>query len=103
MAENEELKAAVFRVLHQPPRDHAINRTSWIMRDLRTVLSRQGFPVSHQVLRQIIRGAGWKWRKARIVLTSTDPEYRKKLSMVQKILANLASDEAFFQLMSLAR
>jgi hypothetical protein len=97
-AEQEDLKAAVFRVLHEPPKDHGINRTSWIMRDLRTVLARQGFPACLQVLRQIIHDAGWKWRKARIVLTSQDPAYRDKLAAVQAILSHLASDEAFFSI-----
>ncbi|MHB1305317.1 MAG: transposase [Acidiphilium sp.] len=97
-AEDEDLKAAVFRVLHEPPKDHGINRTSWIMRDLRTVLSRQGFPACLQVLRQIIQDAGWKWRKARIVLTSHDPAYRDKLAAVQAILSHLAPDEAFFSI-----
>ncbi len=97
-AECEDLKAAVFRVLHEPPKDHGINRTSWIMRDLRTVLARQGFPACLQVLHQIIHDAGWKWRKARIVLTSQDPAYREKLAAVQAILSNLAPDEAFFSI-----
>lgn len=97
-AENEELKAAVFRLLHEPPSDHGINRTSWIMCDLRTVLARNGFPVCLQVLRQIIRDAGWKWRKARIALTSKDPEYREKLATIQAILSNLGPDEAFFSI-----
>lgn len=95
-AESEDLKAAVFRILHEPPKDHGINRTSWIMRDLRAVLARQGFPACLHVLRQIIQDAGWKWRKARIALTSQDPAYREKLAAVQAILSNLASDEAFF-------
>ncbi len=50
------------------------------------------------VLRQIIHDAGWKWRKARIVLTSQDPAYREKLATVQAILSKLASDEAFFSI-----
>lgn len=97
-AESEDLKTAVFRILHEPPKDHGINRTSWIMRDLRAVLVGQGYPACLHVLRQIIRDAGWKWRKARIVLTSQDPAYREKLAAVQAILANLASDEAFFSI-----
>lgn len=97
-AECEDLKAAVFRLLHQPPMDHGINRTSWIMRDLKGVLALCGFPVSLHVLRQVIRDAGWKWRKARIVLTSQDPNYREKLDAVQEILSNLAPNEAFFSI-----
>ncbi|OYW45009.1 MAG: hypothetical protein B7Z36_05705 [Novosphingobium sp. 12-63-9] len=97
-AESEDLKAAVFRLLHEPPKDHGINRTSWTMCDLRAVLTRQGFSACQHVLRQIIHDAGWKWRKARIVLTSQDPAYREKLAAVQAILSNLAPDEAFFSI-----
>ena len=92
------MKAAVFRVLHEPPSEHGFNRTSWIMRDLRTALAQQGHQAGLHVLRQIIRDAGWKWRKARIVLTSNDPAYREKLSAVQTILSGLQADEAFFSI-----
>lgn len=68
------------------------------MRDLRAILARQGFCAGQQVLRQIIHDAGWKWRKARVVLTSQDPAYREKLAAVQAILSNLAPDEAFFSI-----
>jgi transposase len=96
--EREDLKEAVFRVLHEPPKVHGINRTSWKMPDLRAVLSQQGFPVCLQILRQIIKDAGWKWRKARIALTSQDPTYRDKLAAVQATLSNLGADEAFFSI-----
>lgn len=96
--DDEDLKAAVFRILHEPPKEHGINRTSWVMRDLRAVLMQQGHSACLHVLRQIIRDAGWKWRKARIVLTSQDPNYREKLAAVQAILSNLGPDEAFFSI-----
>lgn len=97
-ADGKELKAAVFRTLHQPPKEHGINRTSWIMSELQATLEQQGFPVGRYVLGQIIRDAGWKWRKAKIVLTSQDPAYRERLAAVQTILANLTPDEAFFSI-----
>lgn len=96
--DRELLREAVFRLLHQPPKDHGINRTSWIMADLRVVLARQGFPACLHVVRQIIHDAGWKWRKARVVLTSQDPAYKDKLAAIQAILSNLKSDEAFFSI-----
>jgi hypothetical protein len=92
------LKAALFRILHEPPRAHGINRTSWIMPDLKAVLASQGFPSGLHVIRTIIREAGWKWRKARIALTSNDPAYREKLGEVQTILSTLGGDEAFFSI-----
>ena len=97
-AESEGLKTAFFRVLHEPPKDHGINRTSWIMRDLRAVLAREGYPVCLNVLRQIIQDAGWKWRKAQIVLTSRDPDYTEKLGRIRSILSSLGPDEAFFSI-----
>jgi transposase len=96
--DRDTLKEALFRLLHEPPNVHGINRTSWIMADLRMVLARQGLPACLQVIRQIIHDAGWKWRKARIVLTSQDPAYREKLAAIQAILSNLGSDEAFFSI-----
>lgn len=51
--DRDQLKEAVFRLLHEPPKDHGINRTSWIMADLRMVLARQGFPACLQVIRKV--------------------------------------------------
>lgn len=97
-ADDDALKAAVFRILHQPPGDYGVNRTAWVMGELRKTLEQQGFPVGFKVLRQIIKDAGWKWRKAKIVLTSQDPAYREKLAVVQAILSNLGPTEAFFSI-----
>ena len=46
----------------------------------------------------MIKAAGYKWRKARIVLTSTDPTYREKLDRIWSILSHLQPDEAFFSI-----
>jgi hypothetical protein len=42
--------------------------------------------------------AGYRWRKARVVLTSTDPTYSDKLQRIRSILSNLKSDEVFFSI-----
>ena len=78
-AERKAVQDAVFSVLHSPPSEHDINRTTWKMADLKSCLAQQGQPLSRDVIRDVIRSAGYRWRKARIVLTSTDPEYRTKL------------------------
>jgi hypothetical protein len=44
----------------------------------------------------MIKAAGYKWRTARVVLTSHDPEYREKLDHLKSILANLGEDDRFF-------
>ncbi len=41
--DNEEVKQAVFGLLHEPPsNNYGINRSTWIMRDLARVLRRPG-------------------------------------------------------------
>jgi transposase len=97
-AENELTRQAVFALLHEPPSASGINRTSWRMEDLTRVLRKRGTPVCAQVVREITRSAGWRWRRARRVLTSTDPEYRQKVRHIQEILADLQEDEAFFSI-----
>lgn len=96
--EDEATKAAVFRTLHEPPCIHGFNRTSWRMADLCAVLARRGTPACPQVVRAITKAAGYRWRKARAVLTSSDPEYTEKLAHIRTILAGLQPDEAFFSI-----
>lgn len=46
----------------------------------------------------MIKSAGFKWRKAKIVLTSNDPDYIKKVQAIKRILATLENDAAFFSI-----
>lgn len=94
----EANRTAVFSVLHSPPATHGINRTSWRMADLQRVLSQEGHPMGCDTIRTIIQEAGWKWKHARFVLTSNDPDYRAKVDAIKKILAELEPDEAFFSI-----
>jgi transposase len=94
--DDEALKKAVFSLLHGPPGKHGINRTSWKMPDFCRVLRENGRPACPEVIRKITKAAGYKWRKARVVLTSHDPAYSEKLDRLHTILAGLRPDEAFF-------
>src|SRR5262249_22846784 len=96
--DNEEIKAALFETLHQPPGNFGINRTTWKIADLGCVLKEKGRAAGEDVIRKITRDAGYRWRKARIVLTSSDPEFSSKVDRIKEILGNLASDEAFFSI-----
>jgi transposase len=89
-------KEAVFKSLHSPPRLLGFNRTTWRMQDLQSVLSSQGLRISVGNIRKIIRNAGYRFRKAKRVLTSNDPNYRQKLQAITDILQNLKADEKFF-------
>jgi hypothetical protein len=97
-ANKDEIKQAVFALLHSPPASHGFNRTTWKIADLQTVLSEDHGPISPQVIHTVIKSAGWKWRHARIVLTSNDPDYRAKVDAIKKILSELKQDEAFFSI-----
>jgi hypothetical protein len=97
-SEDEATKQAVFSLLHSPPSAFNINRTTWRMIDLKTCLAAKGVCLSKDILREIMRSAGYTWRKAKVVLTSNDPEYRKKVEHIQSILSNLGDDERFFSI-----
>ena len=96
--DNEDLRKAIFSLLHEPPTNHGINRTSWTMALLRRVLKENGTQVGTALVAKMIKAAGYKWRKAKIVLTSNDPTYKEKLAHIRHILSNLQPDEAFFSI-----
>jgi hypothetical protein len=89
-------KEAVFKILHSPPRLHGFNRTTWRMQDLQNILATQGVGIAFCNIRKIIRNAGYRFRKAKKVLTSNDPDYRQKLQAITHILQNLKPNEKFF-------
>jgi transposase len=96
--DNERLRNAVFSLLHEPPSNHGINRTTWTMPLMCRVLKNDGHEIGPALVAKMIRGAGYKWRKAKVVLTSNDPTYTEKLAKIRTILSNLQPDEAFFSI-----
>ncbi len=89
---------AVFTILHAPPLSYGINRASWTIENIRQVMSEQGMRMGHNGISQIIRNAGYRFRKSKTVLTSTDPEYREKLKEITAILSKLKPTEKFFSI-----
>ena len=96
--DDESIKQTVFGLLHEPPSNYGINRTTWIMPELSRILREKGQPACPEVIRRITKAAGYRWRKARKVLTSADPEYREKVRYIQNVLAGLQENEAFFSI-----
>jgi transposase len=92
------LHDAVMTVLHAPPRDHGLNRTSWRLQDIKDVLAKKGTLATLKSIRLEIRKSGVRWRRARIALTSTYPEYRARVDAIKAVLAHLGTDEAFFSI-----
>lgn len=97
-ADDPKNSEAVFRIIHAPPMACGFNRTSWRMEDLQLALAQEGIRIGKLNIREIIKKAGYKYRKAKKVLTSTDPDYRKKLERITEILGSLKSDEKFFSI-----
>ena len=91
-------KEMVFAILHSPPKEHGFNRTTWRRRDIHTVAARQGMPIGRNYIDRIIRDAGYRFRKARVVLTSNDPNYREKVDRIHRILGRLRKTERFFSI-----
>ena len=58
----------------------------------------QGMNIGHNAIGQIIHDAGYRFRKSKTILTSTDPEYREKLREITAILSRLKPTEKFFSI-----
>lgn len=91
----DPIKNAVFALLHSPPSQHNINRTSWRLADIRQCLLKKGISVSRMTISRIINAAGYTWRKATEVLTSNDPEYQEKLERIKSVLSTLGENDRF--------
>jgi len=94
--ENSKYSDKIFSILHSPPSNYGFNRTTWKQADIQKVMSDSGMPVSKHVIQKIIENAGYKFKMARTVLTSNDPNYNEKVHNIPQILQNLRSREKFF-------
>src|SRR5260370_23350633 len=68
------------------------------MVDLRRVLAETGHPLSENRIRRIFKTGGFRWRRAKLVLTSNDPDYQVKLDAIKGILSELGPNDAFFSI-----
>lgn len=97
-AEDPNYREALLSTLHCPPAEHGINRTTWTTKLLSRVMTAKGYRAGHNTVSKIIRNAGFRFRKAREVLTSNDPHYRDKLRMITRILSRLEPEDRFFSI-----
>jgi transposase len=91
-----ELRDRLFAVMHAPPIDYDINRTTWTIGLLQRVLAKEGVKIGHNTIGEMIRNEGYNFRKTRRVLTSNDPDYRSKLKKITGILKRLGPADRFF-------
>jgi len=96
--DDKSYRDAVFEILHAPPSAHGINRTTWRLQDIHSVMRQRGLPIARNNIRRIIKDAGYRYRKARRVLTSTDPNYEEKLKAITRTLQSLGPKEKFFSI-----
>jgi transposase len=95
----KEKKDRLIKLIHESPRLHDINRASWSLSALATVYERlYGASISKSSISEYFQAAGYKFKKAKKVLTSCDPKYREKLSKITQTLSELAPDEKFFSI-----
>jgi len=97
-AEDPHYKETLLTILHCPPADYGINRTTWTTELLSRVMKSKGLMTGHNTVSRIIRKAGYRFRKARVVLTSNDPRYREKLGKITRILSHLGPEDRFFSI-----
>jgi hypothetical protein len=93
--QDNTVASVVFKTLHEPPGVHGFHRTNWRQIDLQAALKNTGTYVSIWTIRRVIRS---RRRKAKLVLTSNDPEYRSKIDKIKQILVSLADHECFFSI-----
>ena len=96
--EEPKYKENVFKMLHSPPSCYGFNRTTWRMEDLYQTMAKEGHPLSKTCIRKIIKNEGYRFIKAKKVLTSNDPLYREKLKEITAILSALKPTEKFFSI-----
>jgi hypothetical protein len=97
-AEDPDYREALLSTLHCPPAQYGINRTTWTTKLLGTVMAARGYRAGHNTVSKIIKNSGYRFRKAREVLTSNDPHYRDKLRKITSVLSRLGPDERFFSI-----
>jgi transposase len=96
--EDIQLQEVLLSILHSPPKDFGYNRTSWTIKLLKLTLENQGYHIGKNTVSHIVKKAGYRFWKAKEVLTSNDPNYKEKLEAITKILSNLKPTERFFSI-----
>ena len=96
--DDPKLKETLLSLLHSPPKEFDYNRTSWTLKLLKQELENNGYRIGKNNISQIVKKAGYRFWKAKEVLTSNDPKYREKLEAIKEILSNLKPSERFFSI-----
>jgi transposase len=87
----------ILEILHDRPSSFGINRSNWNLESLATAYeSRHGERLAKSTVGRPVSKSGYRFRKAREVLTSPDPDYREKVNLLLNTLHNIKDDELLF-------
>lgn len=93
----QETKARILEIFHSQPRSYGINRASWTGESLAKALHSQfQVTISACTARKHLRNSGYTMRRARQVLTSSDPDYRARVEVLLQTLQTLGEKELLF-------
>ena len=96
--ENPKLREVVLSIIHSPPSRFGFNRTSWTIKLMKDALQSKGYLIGKNNISRIVRAEGYGFWKAKVCLTSNDPNYEQKVKKITSILAKLKADEKFFSI-----
>jgi transposase len=92
-------KEKLVKLLHESPKLHGLNRTSWSMLALTAVYNQLYTPkLNYEQVRWCIHQMGYRYKKSREMLTSPDPKFREKIKKIQSTLQKLKPNEKFFSI-----
>ena len=92
-------KEKLIKIIHEAPKAYDINRASWSLKALSDAYHKTyGERISVSSISEYFISAGYKFKKAKKVLTSDDPTYRDKLAKITNALSQLAPSEKFFSI-----
>ena len=87
----------LLEILHQRPNAFGINRSNWNQSSLALAYETEhGEAISKSTVSRLIRKSGYRWKKAKRVLSSPDPLYREKVELLLNTLHSLKFGELFF-------
>jgi transposase len=99
LAKLEAKKNNLIKIIHESPKAYDINRASWSLKTLAGAYQKtHGERISVSSISEYFTSAGYKFKKAKKVLTSDDPNYREKLAKITYALSQLAPNEKFFSI-----
>ncbi len=95
----QEKKNRLVKIIHEAPKAYDINRSTWSLQSLSDAYQKTyGDRISTSSISEYFRSAGYKFKKAKKSLTSTDPTFRDKLNKIRKTLSELHVNEKFFSI-----